>query len=129
MKCHGWELYGEGASDAMRMGSSTVSFGTSLSSKFLRAPRSVFGGLALSGEDAEALARALDAAAKRLPAVANASQGLAGALSLRGIVRDAGTPDEIRAKVAEAFDPWTAGGTGGEALRTGDDETGGGGAL
>ncbi|OGW60939.1 MAG: hypothetical protein A2V83_00175 [Nitrospirae bacterium RBG_16_64_22] len=86
---------------------------------YVPAPRSVFGGLALSGEDAEALARALDAAAKRLPAVANASQGLAGALSLRGIVRDAGTPDEIRAKVAEAFDPWTAGATGGEALVTG----------
>ncbi|MBI1864288.1 MAG: MltA domain-containing protein [Nitrospirae bacterium] len=86
---------------------------------YVPAPRSVFGGLALSVEDAEALARSLDAAAKRLPAPANASQGLAGVLSLRGILRDAGTPDEIRAKVAEAFDPWTAGTTEGQALVTG----------
>lgn len=86
---------------------------------YVPAPRSVLGGLALSAEDSEALARALDAAAKRLPALPNASQGLAGVEAVRGILRDAGAPDEIRAKIAEAFDPWTAGATGGEALVTG----------
>ena len=87
---------------------------------YVPAPRSVLGGLALSAEDSGR--RLLERLTPRPNACrfpSNASQGLAGVESVRGILRDAGAPDEIRAKIAEAFDPWTAGATGGEALVTG----------